>query len=148
MDYVREAVEYLRNYNNLDIARQNLKDEIMELKSELKSVEGITYSDMPTGSSPNLPDDKIINKMFRLYKAKEEYKSTMIALKRMDKAFEKFKETDPSFAKILKAYFIECLVEEEIMKQFSYSERHLRRLKQRALKCFAIQLFGIKTFGA
>lgn len=146
MDYVREAVEYLKNYNNLDVARQNLKDEILELKSELKSVKGMVYSDMPTGSSPDLPDDKIINKMFRLYRAKEEYRSTLITLKRMDKVFEKFQKTDPSFAKILRAYFIECLVEEEIMKRFNYSERHLRRLKQIALRYFAIQLFGIKTF--
>lgn len=148
MDYVREAVEYLKNYDNLDIARQNLKDEIMELQEDLKSVKEIGYSDMPTGSGAEFPDDNIINKMFRLNKAEKEYKSTLVTIKRINKVFEKFNKTNPTFAKILKAYFIDCLVEEEILKQFSYSERHLRRLKQQALRCFAIQIFGIKTLGA
>lgn len=147
MDYIRETVEYLKNYNNLDIARQNLKDEILELEEALKSVGQINYSDMPLGSQTKLPDDKTINKMFRLSKAKEEYKTTLITIKRMDKVLKIFNETNPKFYTILKAYFIDHLVEEDILKQFSYSERHLRRLKEKALRSFAVQLFGVKTLG-
>lgn len=148
MNYIRETVEYLKNYNNLDKARLNLKDEIIELHQDLKSVKGITYSDMPHGSGEGSLDDELINKMFRLSVAKELYKSTLTTLKRMDKTLERFNETNPLFSKILKLYFIDCWKEEEIMKEMNYSDRHLRRMKQQALRCFAIQLFGIKVLGA
>ncbi|MFL0198707.1 hypothetical protein ACJDU8_24595 [Clostridium sp. WILCCON 0269] len=106
MDYIRETVEYLKNYNNLDIARQNLKDEILELEEALKSVGQINYSHIPLGSQIKLPGDNTINKMFRLSKAKEEYRSTLITIKRMDKVFKIFDETNPKFSTILKAYFL------------------------------------------
>lgn len=145
MDYIREAVEYLRNYDNCVIALSKLKDEIYSLKVDLKSTKEISYSDMPHGSGAGEPDDVIVNKMFRLQQAESEYKETYKMVKRMDKVLENFKNTNELYYKILKGYFLDHYTEEQLQKDFNYTDRHIRRLKQNGLKVFAIQLFGIKA---
>jgi len=149
MDYMREAVEYLKNYDRLNNAVAGLKDEIIELKVSLRTVEALKYSDMPSGSGGSgAPDDDIVNKMVRLHKAEEEYKSTCKMLNRMNKAFERFESKDKDYAKVLKGYFMECLTEEQLAKDFKYSDRQLRRIKQQAIRAFAITIFGVKVLGA
>ena len=125
MDYMREAVEYLKNYDKLNIALNNLQDEIRELKIDIKSVSGMEYSDLPKGAGINT-DDRIINLMFRLDKAQEEYKSTSRTLNRMNKVFDSFEKIDNNYAKILKKYFIENLTEAQIADDLKISDRHLR----------------------
>lgn len=144
MDYKREAVEYLRSYDKLKIALDNLKCEILELKTDMKAIKAINYSGMPGGNLGE-PDDAIVNKMYRLRKAEEEYKETFKVIKRMDQILKKFDETENFYSKILKGYFIECYTEEQLSKDLGMSDRNLRRVKQKALKIFAIQLFGIKV---
>lgn len=145
MDYKREVIEYLKNYSKLIDSVENLKDEITELRIDIKSLSGIDYSGMPSGGGISEPDDKIINKMIRLEKAQEEYKATTKTIKRIDKAFQRFKKENMNYYKILKGYFIDQYTEEQLMKDFNYSDRHLRRLKQSALKAFAIEIYGIKV---
>lgn len=144
MDYMREAVEYLKNYDKLNVALNNLKDEIRELKIDIKSVSGVEYSDLPKGAGINT-DDRIINLMFRLDKAQEEYKKTSRTLNRMNKVFDSFEKIDNNYAKILKKYFIENLTEAQIADDLKISDRHLRRLKQQAIKAFSITIFGISA---
>ena len=144
MDYMREAVEYLKNYDKLNVALNNLKDEIRELKIDIKSVSGVEYSDLPKGAGINT-DDRIINLMFRLDKAQEEYKKTSRTLNRMNKVFDSFEKIDNNYAKILKKYFIENLTEAQIADDLEISYRHLRRLKQQAIKAFSITIFGISA---
>lgn len=146
MDYIREAVEYLKNYSNLITSISNLKDEIYELRVDLKCTKELNYSDMPTAlGDVSITDDAVVNKMFRLKKAEEEYKETTRTLKRMDKVFETFENSNLYYSKILKGYFIEQYTEDQLAKDLDCSARHLRRLKQKALRVFAIQIFGINA---
>lgn len=146
MDYKREVIEYLKNYSKLIDSIENLKDEIAELRIDIKSLSGIGYSDMPSGNGGvGEPDDRIINKMVRLEKAQEEYKTTTKTVKRIERAFARFEKENKSYYKILKGCFIDQYTEEQLMKDFHYSDRNLRRLKQKALKAFAIEIYGIKV---
>lgn len=146
MDYRRETLEYLRNYDLLQSATENLKMEIKEIQLNIKNVKPINMSGMPgapIGSSE--PDDVLVNRLFRLEKAKTEYQETVKALDRMNKTMEVFKKQRPFYAKILKAYYIDCLTEEQVAKDNGYSVRHLRRVKNQAVKAFGISIFGIKV---
>lgn len=147
MDYVREAVEYLKNYDSLKTSLENLKCEILELRVSLKTVKELVYSDMPNGSGGSLPDDVTVNTIYRLDRAEEEYKRTAKMVKRMNTAFENFEKENSNYGKILRGYFIDQYTEDQMMKDFGYSDRHLRRIKQQALRVFAIQVFGIKVIG-
>ncbi|NRT88118.1 hypothetical protein [Clostridium beijerinckii] len=148
MDYKREAIEYLKNYDKLKSALDNLKDEILELKVDIKSIKAIPYSDMPKGSGCINADDELVNKMFRLSRAESEYKSTLKTVNRIDKVLNNFENNNKAYHKVLKGYFIDQYTEEQLMKDFNYSDRHIRRLKQEALRAFAIEVFGIKVIGA
>lgn len=146
MNYIKEAVDYLKNYENLLRSSCNLRDEILGLRVDLKSVKEMGYSDMPHGAGdPSVSDDAVVNKMFRLKQAEEEYKETVRTLKRMDKVMDGFKESNDLYYRILYGYFVEQYTEDQLMKDFNYSDRHLRRIKQNALRAFSIQLFGINT---
>lgn len=148
MDYKREAIEYLKNYDRLKTALDNLKDEILELKVDIKSIKAVPYSDMPKGSGSPAPDDELVNKMFRLARAESEYKVTFKTVARIDKVLSNFEANNKTYYKVLKGYFVDQYTEEQLMKDFNYSDRHLRRLKQEAIRSFAIEVFGIKVIGA
>lgn len=146
MDYRRETLDYLRNYDLLQSAIDNLKMEIKEIQLDIKNVKPIKMSGMPGApGEPSEPDDVLVNKLFRLQKAKAEYQSTVKTLDRMNKTMEAFKEQRPFYARILKAYYIDCLTEEQVAKDNGYSVRHLRRVKNQAVKAFGISIFGIKV---
>jgi hypothetical protein len=47
MNYIREAIDYLRNYQDLKIAAENLEDKINELNGSLEGYKEINNSGMP-----------------------------------------------------------------------------------------------------
>lgn len=150
MDYIREAVEYLKSYKDMKISLKNLKDEIRELGLEIPGDTAISFSDMPGGSGPHLPDDKIINKMCRLEQAKEEYIATKKKLEKMDKIIAKLSYGgNKCYEKVLRMWYIDNGDKkpdaEEIAKELNYTERHVYRIKGIALRKFAIQLHGVKV---
>lgn len=151
MDYIREAVEYLKSYRDMKISLDNLKDEIRELKLEIPGDTAISFSDMPGGSGPNLPDDSIINKMCRLEKAKGEYFATKKKLEKMDGIIGGLSSKgDKCYEKILRLWYIDNNDKgkpdvEKIAKELNYTERHVYRIKGIALRKFAIQLHGVKV---
>lgn len=145
MDYVREAVEILKNYDRLEVALANLKDEIIEIRIDLKNIKSVTNSDMPRGGNGSLPGDDIINKMYRQQKAEEEYRETRKVLKRMNKTFETFEKYHKEYAKILRGFYINQYKVEQLAKDFNYTERYIWTIKNKAIRAFAIELFGIKA---
>jgi len=144
MDYIRETIEYLKNYDSLKQSLINLEMDIKELKSNLDvgKIGAINYSDMPKGSNAQLPGDDVINNIYRLKVKREEYAITKKTLEKMDKTLAAL---DPYYAKILRAYYIDGLREESLYKHTNCSERNFYRSKNTALRVFAVQLHGINA---
>jgi hypothetical protein len=84
MDYVMEAIETLKRYNDYQKSAINLKEEIIKLDEELKG-SAITYSDMPAGGSGVLSDEIMINKICRKTQAEIELRETKFELNRIDR---------------------------------------------------------------
>jgi hypothetical protein len=149
MDYIKEAENYLRNYNDLVDSVDNLKNEIYEINADLTSIKNIDYSGMPHGSGGALPDDKLINKLYRKQKAEEELKKTLIAINRIDCVLKKLSEGEDNkkYEKILRLYYIEGARGQALEEALECSERHCYRLKGIAIRRLAVQLFGIKGLG-
>lgn len=144
MDYVREAIEYLRSYNDLEKALKNLNEEILKLNTDLKCVKEIDYSGMPHGSGNETPDDMLVNKLYRKQKAIEEYGQTKKAIGRIDKVLEGLSEDE---SRVLKMWFIDNARRDDIAEALHCSEPNAYRIKNRAIRKLAIQLFGIKGLG-
>lgn len=143
MDYKREAEERLINYENLKVSLENLEDRIKELKADLSCVKGISYSDMPKGSRKDLPDDAVINKMYELQVARNNYSQTKRELSKIDNLLNNLPDYE---RKIIKAYYIDGLRGESLLKETRCgNERQFYRDKKGAIKTLAIQMFGIKV---
>jgi len=149
MDYIKEAENRLRNYNDLVDSVDNLKQELYELNAELTNVKDINYSGMPHGSGGLLPDDRLVNKLYRKQKAIEELKKTLKAIKRMDNVLKNLSngEGNEKHEKVLRLFYIEGARGHALEEALDCSERHCYRLKGIAIRRLAVQLFGIKGLG-
>jgi DNA-directed RNA polymerase specialized sigma subunit len=143
MDYKREAEERLNNYDNLKISLDNLGIRIRELKSELESIKAMSYSDMPKGGGKGQPDDAVVNKMFELQVARNNYSETRKEVNKIETIISRLPEYEQ---KLIKAYYLEGLRGDSLLKETNCAnDRQLYRDKAKAIKTLAIQLFGIKV---
>jgi hypothetical protein len=149
MDYVKEAENYLRNYNDLMDSVYNLKREISEIEEDLLCIKNIDYSGMPHGSGSQLPDDNTVNMLYRKIKAEEELKKTLRTINRIDSVLKNLSEGEGNekHAKALKLFYIHGVRGQGLEDSLECSERHCYRIKGLAIRRLAVQLFGIKGLG-
>lgn len=142
MNYIREAMEYLENYNNLKSALENLKMDIGELKSALDTGQmgAMEYNDMPTGGGSSEPDDKIINNMYMLQEKRRQYASTKKMVDRIERVLEKL---PPEDKKILTIWYVDGIRGDDAYNDAGCSERNFFRQKTKALRTLAIHLHGL-----
>lgn len=145
MDYRREAVEYLENYHTLNTSLENLRDEIKELTIDIRSLRAVKYDFIGSKGGTGEPDDRIVNMMIRLDRAKVQYKRTKRTLDRMMETLNRFDNEKPIYSKILRGLFVQGLTEEQVAMANNYSSRHIRRLKNEAIRAFSLSIFGISV---
>lgn len=139
MNYITEAIEYLTHYKDLDIANDNIELRIKEVESELEGCKGAVYSDMPKGSKA-MPDDRICNLIFQKDRLKELHEENKLKLSQLENMFNKLED---EYRDILKLSYVERKNEMSILDELSMSRATYYRLRTKAIKSFAIQLFGI-----
>lgn len=145
MDYIKEAIDELREYNRLKDSLVNIAEEIQDVKCEMENVKAVTISDMPHGSGPTCPDDNLINKMYTVHKKQEEYKHTKHRIDRIDRILSSISQEKgcEQYGKVLKLWFIDKWEKADIATETGYTERHLYRIENWAIRKFAIELNGI-----
>lgn len=141
MNYIREAIEYLKNYQNLKIAAENLRDRLHELNEALEGYKGVNNSGMPHGSS-GAPDDTVCNLIFQRDRTEEYYVKTVEAINKIENTLNKL---EPESNKVLNLCYVMDLPEYEIIKGLNVSRATYHRQRSRAIKELAIQLFGISV---
>jgi hypothetical protein len=142
MNYIGEAIDYLKNYENMQRALENLEMDIKELKANINAgqIGAIEYSDMPKGGGNSLPGDEIINNLYVLQVKRRQYSLTKRAIEKMDLVLSKL---PPEDEKILRYWYIDGLRGDTVYEHTNCSERNFYRCKNQALKTFAIQLHGL-----
>ncbi len=139
MNYITEAIEYLTHYKELDIANDNIKLRIKEVEGELESCKGAIYSDMPKGSK-TMPDDRICNLIFQRDRLKEIQEENKLKLNTIESMFNKLED---EYKNILTISYVERKNEMAILDELNMSRATYYRIRSKAIKSFAIQLFGI-----
>jgi len=139
VNYIREAIDYLRNYQNVIIAETNLKDKLRELNGSLEGYKGIKYDDLPSGSAVS-PDDRVCNLIFSRDKTKENIKENSDVRKKMDVVLKNLEEEKKQL--LILAYATDKS-EDDILKELNISRATYHRQKGRAIRELAVQLFGI-----
>lgn len=140
MDYKREAIERLIHLRNLQQAEINLKDTILDLELRCEGKE-IVLDGMPKGSSYR-EDDAIVNNMFRLDKSKKMLKETVDTIKKINKELGGLDQED---MELLVKWYVDKTDRFDLCSMYNVSQSELYRRRDRAIRQFAVQLFGIKV---
>lgn len=143
MDYIKETIEYLKSYKDLEVSRMNLQDKINIINAEIGG-QAISYKDTSGGSGQE-PDDALLNRIFQRDRCKEQLTETLRVIGHIEKAFNSFETDNDQYGKLLRSWLIENKSLEYTAEQLGVTERHIYRIKNQALKKFAIQLFGIRV---
>ena len=144
MNYRREAEEVLNNYKDLIHAVENLKEQI-EIKTEqMEYIKGNIITDMPKGGK-NDSEDILLNHIYEKSEIEKNYKLTKKTINHIKKVIEHIKKHYEVEGRILEFLYIENKKMSEIEKLEGISNRHLYRLKNRAVKIFAVKYFGIRV---
>lgn len=146
MDYIREAIEVLRAYNDYQKSIINLQEEILIIDTELQG-SAISYKENPGGSGIVNKDDIVLNKIYRKSEALKELKATSMKVQRIDRILQDISQDDEckNYGIVLRRWFIESADKECIANDLGYSIRQLYNIKNKAIKKFAIHLHGIKV---
>ncbi|KGK88023.1 hypothetical protein [Clostridium sp. HMP27] len=149
MDYIKEAEGYLRNYTDLTDAVENLEKELEFLEEEITGAKAIDYSGMPGGGGAALPDDRLVNLLYQKQIKEKSLELTKKKIKLIDSVLSQMAvgEGNEQDEKVLRKFFIDNIRGQALEKEFGVSERHVYRMKGKAIRRFAIQIFGIKGLG-
>jgi DNA-directed RNA polymerase specialized sigma subunit len=149
MDYVKEAEGYLRSYPDLVESIENINKELEYLEEEITGAKAIDYSGMPGGGGASLPDDRLVNLLYQKQIKERALDLTKKKIQHIDSILTQLSEGEGNEQdeKVLRKFFIENLRGQALEKEFGVSERHVYRMKGKAIRRFAIQFFGVKIHG-
>lgn len=141
MDYIRESIEWLKNYNRLKSSIETMGNELEDLNVELEQMgyKPIDFSGMPHGNY-KIPDDEICNRIVLRDKKADALKRTKAKLEKLDLILSKL---DHEEREILKAKFIDGLSYEEMASKLNLSYASITRKKSEGLRKLSLQLWGI-----
>lgn len=141
MDYIKESVEWLKNYNRLKSSIETMALELKDLNMELNQMgyKPIDYSGMPHGNY-KIPDDEVCNRIVERDKKAKAIQETKDKIEKLDLILSKL---DAEEREILKAKFIDGLSYEEMSNQLHLSFATITRKKNEGLRNLALQLWGI-----
>lgn len=143
MNYIGEAEIVLWHYRDLYRSIERLDKEIARLIRQAgpKDIKAMV-TDEQFGSGRH---DETINILFQIQQLSESRAKTEQELKKIDKILDDIssKAGNENYGAILKAWYIKALPKYEIAGELGYTERHLYRIKGKAIRKFAINLFGI-----
>ncbi len=145
MNYIEEAEKYLRHYNDLYRSLRNMNKERARLIGHAgpKGYPTLDYT-QPIGSGGSGQDDAY-NILFKIKTLTENIKKTEQKLEEIEKVLSEISREPGSelYGDILKKWYIEKVSREEIALESQYCERNIYKLKNKAIRKFAINLFGL-----
>lgn len=142
MDYIREAIDQLKEYNSLIAAENNLKNQIAALEFEKENLKAATLSFAP-GRGGEEPDDKLINNIYSKQVLRRNLVATQKRIASMDGAFATLTEGE---AAVLNRMFVigGKRAADDLMDSLGYEKAQIYRIKDSAIRKFATALFGIE----
>lgn len=137
-DYFREVEKLLYSYNALKTKVEMDKKDIRDLRKE--KFNKTTWHDMSNVTNANPEIDDEIRHLQKIRSRERSMKRTMIEIERIDKALKQI-EHDPSYC-FIKMYYFDGMQMEVICEQYNYTQRHVRRIRQKLIGKLQIILFG------
>jgi len=148
MNCIKEAEELLVNYSDLKYSIERMESEIYRLGGKPKDIKAVRYDRV--GSRTQYDQDDTLNTLFKIKKLAEMKRRTEEKIKQIDQVLEDIGK-DPEYAlykEVLTLWYIENLPKDLIGDEIGYSSRKsVYMLRNKAIKKFAIMLFGMDSIG-
>lgn len=149
MNYIKEAENILWYYNDLYRSIENMNREIAKIVSRQSPSTLNAISLEPTGvHGSGDADDNTYNLMFKIKTLTDNREATMGELSKVDQMLDDISQ-EPGcelYGKVLREWYIVRTPKEEIASNIGYSHKStIYRLKDRAIKKFAVRHFGLEV---
>jgi hypothetical protein len=149
VNYIQEAEKRLKHYRDLERSVEQMDKDIARIVSKASPSELNAVAMDLTGVRGS-SDDDAYNILFELQtltiskrKTEEELNNIADILKDISKEKECC-----MFGKVLYMWYVKRIPKEEISKETQYSIRQLYRIKDDAIRRFAVRVLGIKALEA
>lgn len=150
MNYVKEAEQILYYYRDLNKSIANMDRRISRLvaKAGPKNLSAQAIDNVRVSGSSN--HDETINLIFEIQKLVDERERTMKELEKAECVLKGLNDAPncEHFEIVLRKWFIENTPMEEIAEELGYVERNAYKIRARAIRKFAVRMFGIETLKA
>lgn len=133
---IAQKKRYLKRYRKNIACINRLNNKLYLLTNRIESIKSPSFSGMPRGGVPvtvaELLSDKIEleKRIERLQLKNKKIKSEI--LEEIDSL------DDPRYCEVLEAYFIDCMTISEIAEKEAYTDRHIYRLYDEAIRLLAL----------
>lgn len=145
MDYIKEAENYLKHYASLRKSVSHARYMINKLMMKSCPGEVSAVNNDITGVSAQHPVNTL-QEMYELQQWQKIVTDNEHEIKHISDTLESLEDKEKL---ILEMWYVNKMQAIDIMNEFEYDERRsVYNLKSKALKNFAINLFGIKVFNA
>lgn len=144
MNYIQEAEKLLRNYRNLKYSLDRIETEIAKLKwsGMPMPAKAITYDSQPGGS---FHQDEMFNIAYKIQCYMEMKLSTETEIEEIDVLLRDLDQEYEHYGTILKFWYVEKKGRDEIAEELGYGVRYIYKLKDKAIRVFAVRLFGLDS---
>lgn len=142
MDYIKEAIEQLRDYTLMIVAVATMQEQLEALKLEKDNIKAQVITREPRGGGSTEPDDKIANNIFKRKVIINNIVATNKKIKCIDKSLAQL-GTDEQ--KVLNRMFIIGCNNaiNDLSRELNISKSQIYRIKEQAIRRFARAMFGV-----
>lgn len=151
LNYVKEAEQILWHYRDLYCSVENLNHEIAMMVGsqgpKLLSVVTLDEAGIHGGGSRN---DDAYNLIFRLKILTENRDTTLAELSKADRLLKNISQ-EPGcelYGEVLEHWYIKRTPKDDIADLTGYDVRHIYRIKDKAIRKFAVRYFGLEAMKA
>ena len=145
MNYIKEAENYLRHYNSLKESTKHALYMINQIKNRAAPSSKVNADYEITGIHAGSVANTL-NDLYELQIWHGVYEDNMSAIEHID---EMLLSLDDRECMVLRLWYIQNVHIVDIARELNYTERRsVYNLKNRALKNFAVKMFGLKALKA
>ena len=144
-DWKYNAIQDLREYRPLQESLTNIPQEIAAIDLDMQMVKGVSFDKIPVEGGASRHEDRLISGIDRKQRLSENLNVAKMRVERIERGLRVLSDTEQL---ILRRFYIqrEGRYVERLCEELGYEERNIYKIKDSALKKFALSMFGIVDF--
>jgi len=143
LDKIGATIAAMRDYDSMRAIINNTPDEIKEVYDKMASPRKTSLSAIPSAHNPKAGEDKLAEQIDKLDVLRERYNSAVEYMAWFEAAWGTLADTERT---ILREFYMGASLRSgattRLMSDMNYTERHVERLRSKALRHLQLLLYG------